>query len=357
MTKGERSQAGFTLVEVLVSMAVGLLVLGAAVTLFKQSMDASFALAQRGEMQQAARAAMNSIGTDLSMAGTGMPYGGVALPSGSGSSPALFGCSAYTSLCYVNKGNGGQFVANQLTPVMTGQSLGAQTTQNTDSITIAYVDYTAAINQNPLASVSASGSSVTLTVNAAQNAAVFDQGTGIKLGDVLMLNNSRGTAVGVVTNLTPSSNTINLDSPDNLKYNQPGAASGNINSIGTGGSFTTTTASRLLVITYYIDNSAGTPRLMRQVNADNPAPVADNVENLQISYDIYNPNSAGSQLTTNLKDANGTPGLIKNVHLAVTARTQTKGNLQGNGEGIDYQRITLALNVAPRNLSFHDTYQ
>ena len=45
---------------------------------------------------------------------------------------------------------------------------------------------------------------------------------------------------------------------------------------------------RLLVITYYIDNSLTPPRLMRQISGHTPMPVVENVVYLKFSYDLFN---------------------------------------------------------------------
>ena len=46
------SSGGFSLIELLVSLAVGTLIVGAAVQLFTKGMNATFVVSQRAEMQQ-----------------------------------------------------------------------------------------------------------------------------------------------------------------------------------------------------------------------------------------------------------------------------------------------------------------
>ena len=46
------SSGGFSLIELLVALAVGTIVVGAAVKLFTQGMNATFVVSQRAEMQQ-----------------------------------------------------------------------------------------------------------------------------------------------------------------------------------------------------------------------------------------------------------------------------------------------------------------
>src|SRR5438445_13515195 len=73
-----RTNRGFTLVELMVSMAVTLIVLGTALTVFKKSMDAATTVTAKAEMQANARAAINGIVRELSQAGSGgMTWGGI----------------------------------------------------------------------------------------------------------------------------------------------------------------------------------------------------------------------------------------------------------------------------------------
>jgi prepilin-type N-terminal cleavage/methylation domain-containing protein len=81
---------GFTLVELLVAVALGLIVLAATTQLFKNGMDATLLVSQSSEMQQSARATLNLIAKDVSMAGSGLPPSGLALPNGAGAVPSFF---------------------------------------------------------------------------------------------------------------------------------------------------------------------------------------------------------------------------------------------------------------------------
>ena len=69
------SSRGFSLIELLVALAVGTLVVGAAVKLFTQGMNATFVVSQRAEMQQDLRATSNLLLKDISLAGAGLPSG------------------------------------------------------------------------------------------------------------------------------------------------------------------------------------------------------------------------------------------------------------------------------------------
>jgi hypothetical protein len=159
-----------------------------------------------------------------------------------------------------------------------------------------------------------------------------------------------------VTSVQPNGN-IHFANGDWLNINQSNAAAGSItkslSNPGTPGTYPPqgTTAIRVLLITYFIQITGGAPRMMRQVNAQSPVPIAENIEGLQVFYDIFN--DVNGTETSNLPNANNLPNQIRKIDIAVTARTA----MQQLGPGRDFQRITLATSVSPSNLSFHDRYQ
>jgi len=75
-------KAGFSLLELLIALAVGLVVVGAGITLFRNGMEASVVVSQRAQMQEDLRAAENLMLKDISLAGAGLPVGGIATPTG-----------------------------------------------------------------------------------------------------------------------------------------------------------------------------------------------------------------------------------------------------------------------------------
>jgi len=91
--KSRSREFGFSFVELMVSLALGMLVVGTAVKLFSQGVDATWVISQRAEMQQDLRASENLMLKDISLAGaglTGVPGESVALPSADGS--PIYGC-------------------------------------------------------------------------------------------------------------------------------------------------------------------------------------------------------------------------------------------------------------------------
>ncbi len=96
----QNPEHGFTLLELMVSMAIGLIVMAAMASLFKSGMDSTMLVTQRAETQQNMRAAIDLMVKDISMAGAGLPTGGIQLPAGAGSSASKFGCDQ-GGICHV----------------------------------------------------------------------------------------------------------------------------------------------------------------------------------------------------------------------------------------------------------------
>ncbi|MDA2937723.1 hypothetical protein MYX75_05605 [Acidobacteria bacterium AH-259-A15] len=335
------SSPGYSLVELIVASLFGVLFLVAAGALFRPAVDISYLLTQQAGVQQAARLAVNVITRELRMAGNGIPAGGIQLPSGTSSQPSKFACDP--TGCYVSNNT---YAADRLYGVTPGDAKG--TTVNgivTDVITIAYRDPNSNLDQYPLLDIKSDGDKITFD---AQTTPPYDDpDVGAEVGDVLLLCNVNGCAAGVVTKVRGKGK-VDLKKKDPLDFNQPRAAYGNIASIINPPA--ATRAFRLLVVTYFIDNSnVDLPRLMRQVNALSPQVAALYVENLQLSYDIFDENS--SSVTSNLPAAGGTPNQIRKINISIGARAPAEG-LFGRG----YERITLTTSVSTRNLRFRTLY-
>lgn len=352
----KRISAGFTLLELLVAMAIGIVVLTMGAQLYKQAAQATDLISARAEMQQNARAAMNAMAREISIAGTGLPNGGIQLPDTTGTDEPRFACDNVT--CYVGTNT---FLNTRLYAVMPGFQKGLLVPPITTSVlTVAYVDSTLPLAQYPVTNYTPSGNQI--TVDSRTSPGIHDPAVGLKLGDLLMVYNANGAAMAVVTGL-PSSNKVDFAASDPLNINQPSASHGNLASILSGGTAATlpTSAVRINLVTYFLrpdsgpDGTVGTaddgaPTLMRQVNSSTPAPVAENIQNLQFSYDIFDDSSATA--TSDLGDADSKYNQIRKVNIVVSVRSPNRNPQTGQ-----FQSITLATSVSPRNLSFRDRYQ
>jgi hypothetical protein len=121
---------------------------------------------------------------------------------------------------------------------------------------------------------------------------------------------------------------------------------------------------RLMVVTYYIDNTTTPPRLMRQVSGHTPMPVVENVAYMKFSYDLFNSSTATpavNQPNPGSGDSNDTasnglyPNQITKINILNMAINST-----GNGSifaNTGYQRMDLQTSVSARNLTFTNNYQ
>ena len=355
--QANNSVRGFTLVELVVSMALGLVVMASLASLFKTGLNSVMLVSQRAEAQQNMRAALDLMVKDISMAGAGIPSGGIQLPNGTGSSLSNFGCDQ-SGICHVPSFNYPN--SNYMYGVIPGFNNGVEASAVVaaapppiidDSITVVYVDYGFPLAEyNITFPVPGDGTNITLAANPTYNPAppLITSAGGIQVGDLIMLSNSLGTAVGEVTGLTAGS--IAFADLDALNMNQNGAQYNNIKSISNGAN---TTAYRLFAVTYYLNvpTNGQTPRLMRQVNGLTPVPVADDIINIQFAFDTYNSNNGA--LDANQPNPLGVgenPNLVQKINIVVMGQS-----ILNNGN--KSQNMYLATSVSARNMAFRNRYQ
>jgi prepilin-type N-terminal cleavage/methylation domain-containing protein len=386
-------ESGFSLVEMMVSMALGAVILSAAVQMYTKSLSATWMVSQRAEMQEDFRAASNMVTKDLSLAGAGLGNGAaIALPS---SSNPQYGCDQ-SKTCYIN-GVAGLYPKNGATAYMYGLIPGytkgpiLNAAQGaTDVVTAIYTDsnfylncFTPQVTSKGVVTFSQPVSPNTwasegclpnpITVPQAPN----DVAAGLTPGDVVLMTLGGKTIVAEVTGTVTtagSGSTMTYSVPfadnDALKLNQTGAGTGlNSASLNAAGSSSAAPCGaqgpcRIMIITYYIDNTGATPRLMRQISGHSPMPVVENVAWMKFSYDMYNdtslsyctnqpnPGSGDSQDTC----SNGLlPNQITKINILNLAINSTQLGAQF-GLGYGYQRMDLQTSVCARNLTYNNNY-
>jgi prepilin-type N-terminal cleavage/methylation domain-containing protein len=381
-SKLTNASSGFSLIEMLIAMSVGLLVLGGAVSMYTQGVQATWAVSQRAQMQQDSRAAYDLITQDIGLAGAGLPTGGLALTSG-GTAPK-FGCDVVSGLCHLGSNNNasvayplqsGSPTINYMYWVIPGCTAGPAintTIGRTDAITVVYSDNTLLLPDYAIEFMDVNGNNVNFiypsTVPTPAPQQVNNTGVGLQLGDLVLFQNGTNYAVSEIT--TPpgtaavSPYAVAFASGDLLNFNQNSATSNGLKQLiaacvagtactvgtaPTGTNVTAVTATRIWAVTYYLDNSSGIATLMRQVNGRQPVPVADNVENLQFTYDGYNSNG---NLVTATCNAGGSSdyNLIRTINLGhLSFRSQLKGTK-------GYQGTDMQTSISARNLSFSARY-
>jgi len=380
-----KRNVGFSLLEVMVAMALGLIVLGAASQMFMAGMKTSTLVSNRSNMQQDLRAALDLIDKDISMAGAGLPSGGLQLPTGTGATVSKVACSQ-TPTCYLSNSkyaNGPVGAApvvtlnNYMFGIIPGSANGmeaggpgaiAATGSIPDSITTIYVDFAPQFNLYTGTFLNALGTQVTIAQPVVLPTGgllpATDPGTGIKVGDLLLVTTSKGSAVGEVTTVTPlnvTGATITFANLDTLNINQSGAATGNMANIvplpappaPAPAVPPTVTVQRLLAITYFVEvPTTGAPRLMRQVNGNPAQPVADNIIDMQFSYDLCDTGYtvATCAAVPDPIAAAQSPTQIHKVNILLMGESL-------NNTGKSSQSMQLSTAVSARNLTFKNRYQ
>jgi prepilin-type N-terminal cleavage/methylation domain-containing protein len=375
-----KSQRGFSLLELMVASAIGLIVILAMTQMFRMGMNATFTVTQRAETQENMRAGIELMTKDISMAGAGLPSGGLQLATGSGNSKVA--CNQ-SGTCYVPADT--YPTGNYMYGILPGYGNGVQSASViasapaavNDSITSVYCDYNFPLTNFAFSFPSQTQAAVALIAgpNSAMPENILAPG-GLNVGDLmffLVTTPGQGSASGdqgtsaaqtaaVVAEITgiPSSGTIDFAFGDALNFNQPATAANSlaktISTLGSGlGAGNTVTACRLKAVTYFLQvppagGTVQTPRLMRQVNGLTAVPVADNIINLQFSYDVIS--STSGLMNANLSNpiaAGDSPALIQKVNIWVMGESLTQG-------GTKSQSMYLASSVSAGNMSFCNSY-
>lgn len=378
-----KSLQGFTLIELMVAMSLGLIVILTMTTLFKMGMDATFTVTQRAELQENMRAAIELMTQDISHAGAGLPTGGLQLVTGG--SVSKYGCDQ-TATCYVPSHNYptnvSTGVANYMYGIIPGNANGVQggltissaPAQRDDSITTVYEDYNFPLTNFTFTITGATGATAALVAspNGSLPTNILGAG-GLNVGDLLMFvvstpgngTGSSGTSlvqnasvVAEVTGITGAGPwALTFNTGDALNLNQTGTTSNNLSSLATAmaGASAQTSVARLNVVTYFLQvpTGGGTvqyPRLMRQVNGLTPIPVADNIINLQFSYDVID--AYTGYLSGNLANPIGSgqsPSTIQKVNIWIMGQSLTTGTKKA-------QSMYLITSVSASDMSFCNSY-
>ena len=348
--------AGFSLIELLIAMAVTVIVVGISLSALNDFQRTSEHITLSSNTQENLRAGMNYIVRDLVLTGQGLPTGGISIPNGTGkpvNRPGPPGAhytfpNTYTAIPAITPGAG----------------MGANILEPSDMVTVMYADNTIPLNQNLIndpnppatnpptqpcnGTIDPNGASVTFDVNciSISNATVV-----IRPGDLIMFSNVQGDALKVVTSVSGQTLNFAAGDPFNLnKRNDPGGTIQQIQVPAGSGNYPPTTATRVIMVTYYLDNADPTdPRLMREVNFNPPQAVAESIEDLQASYDyIDGVNNPTDQKTPPAGDS---PNETEDVNLFLAARSTRTFSLNRQ-----YLRNNLVTRVSLRGMAFLNRY-
>jgi hypothetical protein len=160
-----------------------------------------------------------------------------------------------------------------------------------------------------------------------------------------------------VSSVNVAANSITFSPADPFGLNASGATSGTIAQIQSppnSGNYPTTTATRVWMITYFVDNSnPNRPELMRQVNLKQPQAVGEVIENVQIFYDILNAGSSPVTVTAGLENPTDAqlPD-IRDAYIILYARSENPYS-----QNKTYFRNNLETVVSIRGLDFYNEFQ
>ncbi len=392
MRSSRRSEHGFTLVELLVTMAITTVILGATMTTMNDAIKITDSAIQLTNLNNGLRTSMDLVVRDLLQVGQGLPSGNVILvPTGNNSAairlPSPAGMTYYL---------GALGAPPEVLPTLTNVVPAAGTNPPSISAVIPGPDMGPLVNNARtdmlitiagdsafdtirLTALAADGTSMTVWNGPAANhgANISDGGADdIRVGDLIML--TRGSFSALVQVTAVAGQVVTFAAADSLNLNQQAAADGTVTELRATPApdvmpnpvpvppVISTEATRIRMISYYIDATDPLrPSLMRQINNQAATAVAFDIENFQVTYDLADgvTNPANVRLVAadmaSFPNVGGrcapnpcSPNQIRKVNVLMSGRSKTamKGTRQ-------YLRNRLLTQVSLRSLAFVDRYQ
>jgi prepilin-type N-terminal cleavage/methylation domain-containing protein len=373
------SDAGFSLVELLVATAISLVVIGTAMTTFKDAIAMNDTATNTADAGQNLRGGVNFLVRDLVATGRSIPTGGIDIPTVAGGAGPIKRPSPPGLQYYFNN-----TTASTIMAVTTGEGLGPTVdNQITDMVTLLMLDPILDACLNGALAINPFGTNGNVPV-LAQDGGSFSVGTNvpcqepgatgnwlagdktqgqapIQKGDLILFTNPIGQALQTVTRTDATNVYFEANSNDAFGLNQRNVTAGSITQIlstpDANGqpAYQGMTAQRVFMYTYYVDSSImGEPHLIRQLNNSTPQALAGIVEDLELSYDIVdgtvNPSHVKS-LPYTLNGVTYAANQIRKVNLHIGVRSE---NLSTRLH--DYLRNHLTTVVSLRSLAFVDRY-
>ncbi len=389
MTTRTRTDAGFSLPEVLITSAIMLVVLAGAFSAMAQAMKADESVKLVTTLNSTLRTTMDLVVRDSLQIGQGLPDARrVEVPNGLAAQTIVRPGPAASGACL---GVPADFGALASIPAITvGPGLGPPVNGVcTDVITTLAADGT--FDRVPLRAVAADGSSITVARPVGQPQGVnggidIDDGGGddIRVGDFIMLTQGGLSTMMYVTSVNGPTQQINFAVADPFRLNQfdpvdldpltPEMA-GTINQmIALGGNppapqmagavpvLASMRAARVRMITYFVSIADPTnPRLVRQVGG-NANTVGFGTDAFAVTYDLVD--GVNDWVDVPMVAADLAPGggcgatvacsenQIRKVNLTLSMRSRNRFS-QSN----DFYRNTLNSQVSVRSLAFVDRYR
>jgi len=362
--------AGFSLVELMVSMGITLVVMGGVFTVLTDAYRASESASSLIGLNNNLRIGVDLVVRDLIQVGQGLPTGRtVQVPNGSGAlaiqrpHPQGSTCTSWPA---------GTVSIAAVTP---GPGCGPQINGvPTDMVTTLAVD--SVLDGAPVQSYNVASHTATISTPAqAANGVDISNGGAddVRVGDLLMFTKGSVSALAYVTGVD-GGQTVTFGSGDPMNLNQFAAVlNGTVDDLATTAPTTAqaSSVSRIRMITYYLDSTLDptTPRLVRHMGWGDPAAavnqrgqtVAFGIENLQFTYDMIdgvgNPSNirmTATDLTTSGACAPNacSPNQVRKMNIFLLGRSLQEFSTTGR-----FFRSTLNTQVSLRSLALVDRYR
>jgi type II secretory pathway pseudopilin PulG len=352
-----RSDAGFSLPEVMISMGIMMIVLAGTFTAMTNAMTAEQTARGITTLNGHLRASMDVVVRDLLQVGQGLQVGRVVgIPNGGAAAQIVRPGPAANGVC---AGVTPFPLSPTISAVTVGPDLGPPINgQCTDVITTLALD--GAFERVTVDAIAPDAESI--TINAATD--ISDDpdvdGDNVRVGDLLEIRRGAVAVIAAVTDV--AGQTVTFAPGDPLGLNQFGVGLNNsmtqvLAAPVAGG----TQANRVRMITYFVDTTTNpaSPRLMRQINGQPANAVAFELEAFRITYDLADgvDNPVGVRMDDD--DLNGagacapascSPNQIRKANVTLAIRSEKRNAIAG------FYHNTLYTQVALRSLAFVDRY-
>jgi hypothetical protein len=353
--------AGFSLTELVISMAITTVVMGVTLAGLSDVMKGNEMVMTISSMNNALRSGMDIMVRDMLQAGSGLPGSkAVSIPNGAGAARVRLPGPAGTAFL--------TDIGDDLLPAVIPWS-GAGPVINgvaTDVVTILTAD-----NAFLEVGLTAVGNSQVTVAPGPNLGAGPDR---VVAGQLMLISKGSFNTLVQVTNVDVAGRVLSFADGDSLSLNQAGAAAGTLaalNAEAPVNDATATRISRMRMLTYYLDNVTDPlrPRLVRRVNNGDPltfnnnlgTAVAMDTWDLQFTYDISNGTNNPGGVEMNAADM-GAGGAcapdpcsetqIRKINLTLTSRSPNQISGQTR-----FMSNTLQSQVSLRAMAFVDRYR
>jgi prepilin-type N-terminal cleavage/methylation domain-containing protein len=381
-TRPTVNERGFTLVELLMAMAITTVILGATMVAMNDATRASDTAIQMTGLNNSLRTAMDLMVRDFLQAGQGLPAGRVVgLPNGGPSTPIQLPGPPGTnyelegpSFCPPDPNDPNpDTTCEQMSAIIPGPGLGHQLGENgtpTDVVWTLAAD--SAFERVPLARFAPTGRFIEIS----PSVNITDGGPDdLHPGDLIMLTKGSASVLLQVTEVDGQQ--VKFANGDSMAMNQSASYNGTMHSMSDyappdddANGKIYTQATRIRMTSYYIDAQTNPlrPRLVRRMNNGDPyvfdntlgTVVAFDIENFQITYDLADGVTNPANVRMTEADLNGSgacapracsPNQIRKVNLLLSGRSERRAQVLGQ-----FFHNTLMTQVSIRSLAFVDRY-